>query len=189
MATSTAAARRYAEAALELARRDGTLDAWLVEVDLAVELVGAKEAATVVDNPAIAWEVRRSIITGLLGSRVGMPTRNLVLLLARRGRLSILPRVAEELKRLVDLEHGVVVATVTSAQPLEPAELAAIAEHVAATSGALSGAPSGARVEVHSAVDPALIGGLTVRVGDRLIDASVRGRLSRLRESLVAGAR
>jgi F-type H+-transporting ATPase subunit delta len=81
----------------------------------------------------------------------------------------------------VDLEHGVVVANVTSAQPLEPAELAAIAERVAATSGA--------RVEVHSAVDPALIGGLTVRVGDRLIDASVRGRLSRLRESLVAGAR
>ena len=181
MATSTAAARRYAEAALELARRDGTLDAWLVEVNLAVELVGAKEAATVVDNPAIAWEVRRAIITGLLGSRVGVPTRNLVLLLARRGRLSILPRVADELKRLVDLEHGVVVANVTSAQPLEPTELAAIAERVAATSGA--------RVEVHSAVDPALIGGLTVRVGDRLIDASVRGRLSRLRESLVAGAR
>jgi F-type H+-transporting ATPase subunit delta len=181
MATSTAAARRYAEAALELARRDGTLDAWLVEVNLAVELVGAKEAATVVDNPAIAWEVRRAIITGLLGSRVGMPTRNLVLLLARRGRLSILPRVADELERLVDLEHGVVVADVTSAQPLEPAELAAIAERVAATSGA--------RVEVHSAVDPALIGGLTVRVGDRLIDASVRGRLSRLRESLVAGSR
>ena len=181
MATSTAAARRYAEAALELARRDGTLDAWLVEVNLAVELVGAKEAATVVDNPAIAWEVRRAIITGLLGSRVGVPTRNLVLLLARRGRLSILPHVARELKRLVDLEHGVVVANVTSAQPLEPAELAAIAERVAATSGS--------RVEVHSAVDPALIGGLTVRVGDRLIDASVRGRLSRSRESLVAGAR
>jgi F-type H+-transporting ATPase subunit delta len=81
----------------------------------------------------------------------------------------------------VDIEHGVVVANVTSAQPLEPAELAAIAERVAALSGA--------RVEVHSTVDPALIGGLTVRVGDRLIDASVRGRLSRLRESLVAGAR
>ena len=133
MATPTTAARRYAEAVLELARRDGTLDAWLVELRLAVELVGAKEAATVVDNPAIAWERRRAIITGLLGSRVGTPTRNLVLLLARRGRLAILPRVADELKRLVDREHGVVVANVTSAQPLEPADLAAIAERVSAT--------------------------------------------------------
>jgi F-type H+-transporting ATPase subunit delta len=181
MATVTTAARRYAEAALEIARRDGTLDSWLEELRVAVDLVGAKEAATVVDNPAIAWEVRRAIITGLLGTHVGAPTRNMVLLLARRGRLAILPRVADEYKRLVDIERGVVVANVTSAQPLEPAELAAIAERVAALSGA--------RVEVHSTVDPALIGGLTVRVGDRLIDASVRGRLSRLRESLVAGAR
>jgi len=181
MARSTTAARRYAEAVLELARRDGTLDAWLVDLRLAVGLVGAAEAATVVDNPAIAWEVRRAIITGLLGSRVGVPTRNLVLLLARRGRLAILPRVADELKRLVDRERGVVVANVTSAQPLEAADLAAIAERVRAMSGA--------RVEVQAAVDPELIGGLTVRVGDRLIDASVRGRLARLRDSLVAGAR
>ena len=181
MAGSTTAARRYAEAALELARRDETLDAWLVELRLAVDLVGVEEAATVVDNPAIAWEVRRAIITALLGSRVGTPTRNLVLLIARRGRLAILPRVADEFKRLVDREHGIVVANVTSAEPLEPADLGAVAERVAAMAGA--------RVEVHSAVDPALIGGLTVRVGYRLIDASVLGRLSRLRESLVAGAR
>ena len=140
-----------------------------------------EEAATVVDNPAIAWEVRRAIITALLGSRVGTPTRNLVLLIARRGRLAILPRVADEFKRLVDREHGIVVANVTSAQPLEPADLAAIAERVQAMAGV--------RVEVQAAVDPELIGGLTVRVGDRLIDASVRGRLARLRDSLVAEAR
>ena len=181
MAARTGAARRYAEAALEIARRDGTLDPWLAELRLAVELVGAEEAAAVVDNPAIAWDRRRAIITDLLGSRVAIPTRNLVLLLAKRGRLAILPLVAAEFKRLVDREHGVVVANVTSAQPLEPAELAAIAERVAAMAGA--------RVEVVPAIDPELIGGLTVRIGDRLIDASVRGRLARLRASLVAGAR
>ena len=181
MAGSTNAARRYAEAAMELARRDGTLDEWLADLTLAVELVGAEAAASVVDNPAIAWDQRRAIITGLLGSAVATPTRNLVLLLAKRGRLAILPRVAAKLKRLVDLEHGTVVANVTSAQPLDAGELAAIAERVAAMAGA--------RVEVQAAVDPELIGGLTVRVGDRLIDASVRGRLARLRDSLVAGAR
>lgn len=181
MARSTTAARRYAEAVLELARRDGTLDAWLVELRLAVELVGVKEAATVIDNPAIAWHDRRAIITGLLGSRVGTSTRNLVLILAKRGRLAILPGVADELERLVNREHGIVVANVTSAQPLDPADLAAIAERV--------GAGADARVEVRATVDPELIGGLTVRVGDRLIDASVRGRLARLRDSLIAGSR
>lgn len=180
MASSTTAARRYAEAALELARRDGTLDAWLAELRLAVDLVGAEAAATVVDNPAIAWEHRRGLITDLLGSRVGAQTRNLVLLLAMRGRLAILPRVADEFNRLVDREHGVVIANVTSAQPLEPADLAAVAARVQATAGG--------RVVVKAAVDPELIGGLTVRIGDRLIDASVRGGLARLRASLVAGA-
>jgi F-type H+-transporting ATPase subunit delta len=170
MAAPTTAARRYAEAALEIARRDGTLDAWLVELRLAVELVGADAAATVVDNPAIAWEQRRAVVTGLLGSRVGTP----------RGRLAILPRVADEFARIVDREHGVVIANVTSARSLEPAELAAVAARVQATAGG--------RVEVTAAVDPELIGGLTVRIGDRLIDASVRGGLARLRASLVAGA-
>jgi F-type H+-transporting ATPase subunit delta len=181
MARSTTAARRYAEAVLELARRDGTLDAWLIELHLAVELVGVEEAASVVDNPAIAWSVRRAIITGLLGSQVQTSTRNLVLLLARRGRLAILPGVVDELTRLVNRERGVVVANVTSAQPLDPADLAAVAERV--------GAGASTRVEVRATVDPELIGGLTVRVGDRLIDASVRGRLARLRDSLIAGSR
>lgn len=180
MAAPTTAARRYAEAALEIARRDGTLDAWLVELRLAVELVGADAAATVVDNPAIAWVHRRAIITGLLGSRVGALTRNLVLLLARRGRLAILPSVADEFAQIVDREHGVVIANVTSARSLEPAELAAVAARIQATAER--------RVEVTAAVDPELIGGLTVRIGDRLIDASVRGGLARLRASLVAGA-
>ncbi len=80
----------------------------------------------------------------------------------------------------MDRENGVVVANVTSALPLEPADLAAVAARVEAASGG--------RVEVKAAVDPELIGGLTVRIGDRLIDASVRGGLARLRASLVAGA-
>jgi len=65
--------------------------------------------------------------------------------------------------------------------PLEPAELDAIAVRVREMTGA--------RAEIASAVDPELIGGITVRIGDRLIDASVRGRLVRLRDSIVAGAR
>jgi F-type H+-transporting ATPase subunit delta len=181
MARPTTAARRYAEAALQLARRDGTLEAWLVDLRRAGAIVGAAEAAPVVDNPAIAWEQRRSVITDLLGSRVGAQARNLVLLLAKRGRLAILPRVVDEYRRLVDREHGVVIANVTSAQPLEPADLAAIGARVQDTAGG--------RVEVTAAVDAELIGGLTVRIGDRLIDASVRGRLARLRASLVAGTR
>ncbi len=180
MARPTVAARRYAEAVLEIARRDGTFDAWLADLRQAATVVTQPEVARVVDSPAVASSARRAVVTGLLAPRVSGPALNLVILLAMRGRLAILPAIAADYKRLLDRERGVVVASVTSAVRLEPAELEAIAARLRTQTGAA--------VEVAATVDPELIGGLTVRVGDRLIDASVRGRLQRLRDRLVAGA-
>ncbi len=181
MARPATAARRYAEAAFEIARRDGTLERWLDDLRLAADVVTQPDAARVVDNPAIPFATRREVLGKLLEQRMAQPAYNLVLLLAKRGRLSAAPTVAAEYKRLVDGERDVVVATVASAVPLEKAELEAI--------GARVREMTGAQAEIVTAVDPELIGGLTVRIGDRLIDASVRGRLERLRDSIVAGAR
>lgn len=181
MARPTSTARRYAEAVLEIARRDGTLDAWLDDLRLSAAVTTDPEVARVVDNPAVPATARREVLETLLGTRVGRLARNLVLLLAARGRIALLPAIAAEYKRLLDLERGVMPAIVTSAMPLEPADLAAVAARL--------GLVTGRTVEVEARLDPALIGGLTVRVGDQLIDASVRGRLERLRDRLVAGAR
>ena len=181
MPRPSTAARRYAEAAFEIARRDGTLDRWTDDLRLAADVVADPDVARAVDNPAIPFTARREVLARLLEARLAPPAFNLVALLAHRGRLSITPAVAAEYKRLVDRERGVVVATVTSAVPLEPAELDAIGVRVRAMTGA--------RPEIATTVDPDLIGGLTVRIGDRLIDASVRGRLERLRDRIVAGAR
>lgn len=181
MSRPSTAARRYAEAALELARRDGTLERWLADLRLAAEIAADTDVAGVLDNPAVPFPARREVLEKLLAGKVSALALNLVLLLAKRGRISLLPGVATEYKRLVDRERGVVVATVTSAMPLEPAELEAIGARVTAMTGA--------QVELETRDDPGLIGGVTVRIGDRLIDASVRGRLERLRDRIVAGAR
>ncbi len=181
MARATTAARRYAEAAFEIALRDGTLDAWGDDLRLAADVVLQPDVERVVDSPAIPFAARREILTRLLGSRLSPPAFNMILLLAQRGRLASVPTVAAEYKRLVDREHGVVRATVSSAIPLEPAELEAIGARVREITGA--------RAEIVTVADPSLIGGLTVRIGDRLIDASVRGRLERLRDRIVVGAR
>jgi F-type H+-transporting ATPase subunit delta len=106
---------------------------------------------------------------------------NLVRLLLQRGRLDLVGPIAGEYHRLLNVRRGIVSAVVTSATPLTADEDAAIRGRVAALTGTT--------VDVTTAVDPTLIGGLTVRIGDRLIDASVRGRLERLREQLLAGAR
>ena len=181
MARPTTAARRYAEAAFSLAKEEGALDRWAADLATAADVIATPEAARVVGNPAIPLQSRRDVIGALLETRVSPHVVKLVLLLAERGRVDILPAVSSEYRRLLNRERGVVEARVTSAIPLEASEVEALRERIAGTAGGT--------VDLTTAVDPALIGGLTVRVGDTLIDASVRGRLERLRERLTEGAR
>ena len=181
MARSGSAARRYAEAAFELATRDGVLDAWQDGLALAVSLLGDAGVARIADNPSVPLADREAIIGRLLSGRVHRGVENLALMLARRNRLDLLPAIAGQYTRLVNRQRGVVEATVTSAAPLTPDETAALRARVEAMTGAT--------VDLQSTVDAALIGGLTLRVGDRLLDASIRGRLERLRDQLVTGAR
>jgi F-type H+-transporting ATPase subunit delta len=94
MARPTTAARRYAEAAFEIARRDGTLDRWGLDLRLAAETVTQPDVAPVVASPAIPFTARREILAKLLESRISPQAFNLTMLLARRGRLSAVPAVA-----------------------------------------------------------------------------------------------
>ncbi len=175
------AARRYADAAFELASRDDAHDVWRDGLDLAAQLLGDERVAAVVDNPAIPLTDREAVVEKLLVDRAPDPVLKLALLLAQRGRIDILPAVATQYRRLLNAHRGIVAATVTSAVALDADDAKAVHARVEAMLGSA--------VELETAVDEDLIGGLTIRVGDRYIDASVRGRLERLREQLVAGAR
>lgn len=181
MARPTTAARRYAEAAFELALRDGALDVWRDDLATAADLVGDERVLAIVGSPAQPIANRRTLLSTLLDGRVRPQVANLARLLTERGRVDLLPAVASEYRRLLNRHRGVVDATVTSASPLAADETAAVRARVEQMSGAT--------VELRAVVDPDLIGGLTIRVGDRLLDASVRGRLERLRDQLVAGTR
>jgi F-type H+-transporting ATPase subunit delta len=181
MARSTSAARRYAEAAFQLATRDASHDVWEKDLATAAELVGDERVARVVSNPSVPFHDRQATLERLLGKRISPLALNLVQLLDQRGRLRLIPAIAAEYTRMLDALRGVVAATVTSAAPLEKDEVAALAKRLEEMTGG--------SVKLATAVDPSLIGGLTVRVGDRMIDASVRGRLERLRDQLVAGTR
>lgn len=181
MARSFAAARRYADAAFQVALADDQLDRWRDDLALAAEMLARPEVAEVVDSPAIPVTQRHAVVQGLLGSRIGPSALKLVNLLVQRGRAQGLAKVSEEYLRLLNAHRGIVMAVVTSAVPLTPTESAAIRDRVAAMAGTT--------VEIRTEVDPGLIGGLTVQVRDRLLDASIRGRLERLRDQLNAGGR
>jgi F-type H+-transporting ATPase subunit delta len=180
MARRDSGARRYAEAAFQVAMRDDTLTAWRAELDLAAEIAADPRALTVLANPAIPTDRRVEVLTELLGGHLSRPVLNLIHLLLRRGRIEELPRVAAEFRRLDDARQGITHATATSAAALSPDEVRAITARLEQSTGG--------RVALDVEVDPSLLGGLIVRVGDRLIDGSVRGRLERLRNQLISGA-
>ena len=230
MARTSSSARRYADAAFEIAVRDGTVDAWRRELAAAAATLSEPGLARALANPAIPLELRAELaddairrgdsrhaagqsggkglvdeIGGLLerigrtftrdelplssrlelavaaiGPQVSRPVLNLVVLLLRRGRIELLPRVAEEFARLDDLRNDVIHATATSAAPLGSDELRALTARLEQLTGG--------RVELATDVDPSILGGVVVRLGDRLIDGSVRGRLERLRSKLASGA-
>jgi F-type H+-transporting ATPase subunit delta len=179
MARRDTAPRRYAEAAFQIALRDDTLEDWRRELDLAAATLRTSGLEAVLANPAIPLDQRIDAAQRILVS-LSEPVRNLVLLLLRRGRIEQLPRVALEFARLDDQRKGLTHATATSATPLDAKELRAIVARLEELIGGT--------VELQTDVDPDLLGGLVVRIGDRLIDGSVRGRLERLRNQLASGA-
>ena len=180
MARRDSAPRRYAEAAFEVALRDDSVESWRTGLDRAAAALDDADLGETLANPALPRRQREDIVNGVFAD-LGDPVRNLILLLLRRGRIRQLPRVAAEFRRLDDKRNNIVNATATSASPLDDAEIQAITARLEQMFG-------GQRVALETAVDPDLIGGVVVRIGDRLIDGSVRGRLERLRYKLASGA-
>jgi F-type H+-transporting ATPase subunit delta len=180
MARQSTAARRYAESAFEIAGRDGTIDRWRADLDGAAVVLENPAVARGLNDPTVATEVREGALQAGFEGKVSGPVLNLMRLLVRRGRIEDLPRIAAEFRRLDNLRLGVTPARAVSAAPLEPAEVSALIARLEQMTGG--------SIELEQEVDPSLLGGLVVRVGDRLIDGSVRGRLERLRNQLVSGA-
>jgi F-type H+-transporting ATPase subunit delta len=180
MARRDTAPRRYAEAAFEVATRDDAIEAWRAELDVAAAMVADERLARALANPAIPFEKRLGLAKATFGKVVSGPVLNLIGLMIRRGRIEELPRIAAEFRRLDNARQGITLATATSAAPLTPDEIQAVTERMEQFTGG--------RVELEVQVDPSLLGGLVVRVGDQLLDGSVRGRLERLRNQLVSGA-
>lgn len=178
MARRETAGRRYAEAAYEIGRADGTLDAW--EQDLAA--LGAAlrnaELRRLVDHPAVAFSDKERVLRRVVGEGVSPEALRLVLLMIRRGRPGAIERMIARFGELLRQERGIALAEVRTALPLEESQRIAVAERLAELTGE--------QVEMNEMVDASLIGGIAVRIGDTLYDASVRNRLERLRARLTA---
>jgi len=177
MARRDTAARRYAEAALEIGRAEGTLDQWERDLQRLRDALADDQLRTLAEHPAVPYADKERVIRRVAGD-VSPEALNLVLLMVRRGRPRAIPRMVEHFANLVRRERGVSLAEVRTALPLDDSQRDAVMDRLHELTGD--------EIEINEVVDESLIGGITVRIGDRLYDASVRSRLERLRARLTA---
>ena len=178
---SSEVARHYARVLLDTAASSGDdLDALAAGLDsFAACLDGSPELRKALASPAIA-RARRAALAGALAERIAPGSRlsRFASVMVERERATHLPESARAFRAALDAHQGVVRAEVTSARPLDEAGRARLRE---AIGKALSGK---ARLRFHE--DPALLGGLVVRAGNRIYDASVAGELARFSRKYAA---
>ena len=177
MARRDTAARRYAEAAFEIGRADRTLERWERDLVRLRDALANDELRSLIEHPAVAYADKERVLRSVVGDVTPEPL-NLVLLMVRRGRPGAIDRMVDHFADLVRRHRGVTLAEVRTAMPLEDAQRTAVVKRLHELTGD--------EIEINEVVDEALIGGITVRIGDRLYDASVRNRLVRLHARLTA---
>lgn len=170
-------ARRYARALLDVALETGTPEDVARELRDAVKTIeGNAELRTVLHHPALHADKKRGIVSALWHEGL---TARLLALLAERGRLELLPAIADGFERAWNESRGVASGEAVSATPLGEAQLQALRAAI--------GKSLGLRVDLKTRVDESLLGGLRVTIGGRTYDGSVRTQLRALRERLAAG--
>ena len=172
-------ARRYAQAVLELGDDASALDGFVQDTDaLATAWKGSPELRNALENPLISHPAKKAVMADLATTLGVSPTiRDLALLLVDRRRARVLPTLSETLRKLVDERKGLVRAEVTAAATLPEAYYARLQSQLEKITGM--------RVVVERKTDPALIGGVVTRIGDRVFDGSIRARLNAMRDALL----
>ncbi len=170
-------ARRYAVAIFQLATQANEVERWRRELALLDELFREDVLVAAFRNPAVTL-ARRLELARRLAPELWPPAWNLLRLLVERQRTRQIGAIRQEFESLADEAAGIVHVALTTAVELEGDERQ---RYETALTRRL-----GRQVRLRVRADPSLIGGATIRIGDHLVDGSVRTQLERLRQGLVA---
>ena len=176
MAELATIARPYAEAAFRLALETKGLERWSDMLQLVDGVVSDEAIAKRIGDPNVAEGALEGVILGALGERLDGQGRNFVQVLIQNGRLDVVSEVRAHYDELRRQHEGVLEARIVSAMPMGD-------EQVRPLVSALE-AKYKRKVNAQVEVDPQLIGGARIHVGDKVIDATVRGRLDAMAAAL-----
>lgn len=178
--SSTIASRRYARALLEVAEEGGLIEQVAKDLEVIREtLESSRDIVTMLKSPIIKGDTKARILKEIFGE-LGEKTLLFINLLCRKKRASILLDVIEEFSALRDERRGIVNVDVTSAIELDDEQSKKLIDGLAGYTGK--------KVRAKLSLDKALIGGATVKIGDTILDNSVRHQLEMLNEALTENA-
>jgi len=169
VAELTTIARPYAEAAFSLAREQNALPVWSQMLKLASSVVGDSRVGDALDNPKLDSAAKESLLLSICGDGLNAEGRNFVRVLVASDRIALMPTVASLFESLKDDADGVAKATIESAFELSAEDLQDLTTALERRFKR--------KIEAQVVVNPELIGGVRITVGDNVIDGTVQERL------------
>ena len=169
-------AGRYAQALFDLAKESKTADKVGADLDTFDAMIAeSADLRRFLKSPAISAEEQEHAIVALLAKAgIAGTAANFLKLVARKRRLFALQDMIRDYRKLNDGEKGMAQAEVTVAEPLKDAHILALKDALASVAGTSD-------VNVRVKVDPAIIGGMIVQLGSRMIDSSLKTKLNMIR--------
>ena len=176
MAENVTLARPYAEAVFALARDGGALPAWSELLERLAVVAADAQVLECLDSPRFTPAQLSQLLLESAGGQATVEQANFVQVLVESDRARFLPEISQMFSQLKDAFDGVKDAVVTSAFPIDDAAMARLQADVEAHFQS--------KVRITLQIDPELIGGVRIAVGDEVIDASVRGKLAAMAAAL-----
>lgn len=176
---ASGSAKRYVQAVIEVARENGSFDAWQRDLNTLGAMVSDPEIRTYLANPSVQSADKVRAVDAVLGD-VQPETRNLLHLLIERRRVDRIPEMVRLFDEAVLAERGVVMVDVTTAEPLDQVGQIHVTRELSRMLGK--------EIQLRLHEDPEIIGGFVARAGDQVIDGSVVQQLRRLRARLASAA-
>jgi len=175
-----AIARRYAGAMFEIGLKQNKLDQTLDDVREIAQVFANRKLAYLLREPKVPLQRKETALRQALASKVLPSSLNLALLVVQRELIELMPNIARELEQLVLNYKNQAMAEVTTATKIGDAQMALIKQALERRTNKT--------IILQTRIQPDILGGVIARVGDQLIDGSVRYRLSALRQQLLNSA-
>ncbi|HCV27519.1 MAG: ATP synthase F1 subunit delta [Dehalococcoidia bacterium] len=168
-------ARRYAQAAFDIAFENDTFDEWAADLDALATALGDEDFAALLDAPQVPMAVKMDGIDKVLAD-LGETARNLAKLLVTHRASRIAPAIRDDFRAMLDGRRGIARAEITTAVAVD----AALRSEIVTLLSSLVDQ----EITATFSADPQILGGMVAHVGDRLVDGSVRSKLESLRQTL-----